>query len=410
MDTKNIADIYKQTPLQQGMLFYTLYDPEAAVYFEQNQRRHQHLNLSAYKEAWQHVIQRHTALRTAFYWEDIDEPLQVVYRHVEMPIEELDWRHLNQETQQQQLAALCMADRQRGFDLTAAPVMRLILIRLDDTTTHQIWDTHHMVQDGMSAFVVTNEVMTIYKALCEKRPFTLPQPRPFRNYVQWLSQIDLSEAEQYWRQQVSPFTHPTVLCIDQAPAAKDQLDAAQGQQNISFSPAFVQRLQPFLRQHRITVNTLIQATWGLLLSVYSGDADVLFGQTNHGRPVELSGFANMVGLFITTTPVHITVPTEMTVNDWLQQLQTAAVAQHRFEHTPLTQIQNWSAIPRSEPLFHTLLLVQSTQGLTAVHGDGGEVYEKTNYPLVVSVFTNETDYLRVVIKYNAVRFAETAVS
>ncbi|MCA9923095.1 MAG: AMP-binding protein, partial [Anaerolineales bacterium] len=326
------------------------------------------------------------------------------------PIEELDWRHLDKETQQQQLADLCAADRRRGFDLTAAPVMRLILIRLDETTTHQIWDAHHMVLDGLSAFIVTNEVMKIYEALCVKRPFTLPQPRPFRDYVQWLNQVDLDQAKTYWQTQLASFAHATTLAIDQDPAQVNQPDAAQGEQLLDFSPDFAQSLQPFLRQHRITFNTLIQAAWGLLLSVYSSNDDVLFGQTNHGRPVELSGFANMVGLFITTTPVRITVPTEMTVSDWLQQVQTAAVTQRRFEHTPLTQIQSWSDIPRGEPLFHTLLLVQSDPAFTAVQDEGSERYEKTNYPIALSVLTNEKDYLRVVLKYNKSRFSETAVT
>ncbi|MCP5099596.1 MAG: amino acid adenylation domain-containing protein [Chloroflexi bacterium] len=317
---------------------------------------------------------------------------------------------MDKETQQQQLAALCEADRQRGFNLTAAPVSRLILIRLDETTTHEIWDLHHMVLDGLSAFVVTSEVMTIYKALCEKRPFTLPHPRPFRDYVQWLNQVDLDQAKTYWQEQLAAFTHTTTLSLDQNPTQPNQLNAAQGEQILDFPPTFVQLLQPFLRQHRITINTLIQAIWGLLLSVYSGDEDVLFGQTNHGRPVELSGFANMVGLFITTTPVHITVPTEMTVSDWLQQLQSAAVTQRRFEHAPLTQIQSWSAIPHEEPLFNTLLLVQSNPALTAVQNEGTERYEKTNYPITLSVLTNEKDYLRVVLTHNMSRFTKTAVS
>lgn len=410
MNTRNIEDIYKQTALQQGMLFHTLYDPEAAVYFEQNQQRLQNLDVTSYKEAWQQVLQRHTALRTAFHWEDLEEPLQVVYRQVQMPIEELDWRHLDAATQRQQMQDLCQKDRQRGFDLTTAPAMRLILVRLSDTTYHQIWDSHHMVLDGLSAFLVTQEVMQIYTALQEKRPLHLPQTRPFRDYVQWLNQVDLSQAENYWRTQLAPFTHPTLLTVDQNPTAVDQPHTSYGQQSQDLPPLFISHMQQTLRHYHLTSNTLFQAAWGLLLSVYSGENQVLFGQTNHGRPVELSGFANMVGLFITTTPVAVLVPAQMTVVAWMQQLQEQALVQHRYEHTPLTQIQSWSAIPRGQNLFHSLLLVQSNSNFTAASKEESTRYEKTNYAIMVSVNTNEKDYLRLQLNYNRERFSDTTIT
>ncbi len=195
MDTKNIEDIYKQTPLQQGMLFHTLYEPETAVYFQQGQTKLHNIDLSLYKKAWQQVVKRHTALRTAFHWQDIDEPLQVVYRKVTLPIEELDWTHLSPTEQEQQLAELAKADRQQSFNLTQAPVMRLTLIRLNETDIYQISSCHHMVMDGLSDIVVNREVMVIHEALKNKRPFQLPRPRPYRDYIQWIGQQDAEEAQ-----------------------------------------------------------------------------------------------------------------------------------------------------------------------------------------------------------------------
>ena len=146
---ENIADIYELSPMQQGLLFHTLYAPDSGVYFNQfSCTLHGNLNVAAFQHAWQQVVEKHPILRTAFYWEELEKPLQVVHRQVEIPWQQHDWRNLSATKQQEQLAAFLKGDREQGFELNQAPLMRCTLIQLADDTYQFIWSHHHLLIDG----------------------------------------------------------------------------------------------------------------------------------------------------------------------------------------------------------------------------------------------------------------------
>ena len=161
MKVDNLEDIYELSPMQQGMLFHTLYAPESGVYFEQFSWTLQgSVDVEALRQAWQQVIERHPVLRTAFYWEGLEKPYQVVYQQVESPWEEQDWRSLSTSEQNAQLETFLQADRDRGFDLAQAPLMRLTLIQLGPETYHFVWSSHHLLLDGWSVPILFQEVTT----------------------------------------------------------------------------------------------------------------------------------------------------------------------------------------------------------------------------------------------------------
>ena len=166
-----------------------------------------------------------------------------------------------------------------------------------------------------------------------------------------------------------------------------------GQRELAITGERWERIQKFAREQRLTVNTLVQAGWGWLLSRYSGgEKDVVFGATVAGRPGELAGVEGMVGVFINTLPVRVRMRTEdgedgEKVVEWLQRLQAEQVEMRQYEYAPLVEVQSWSEVPRGLPLFESIVVfenypVEESKGGDAgveVRGCGGE--ERTNYPL-----------------------------
>src|ERR1019366_160992 len=165
MSLENIQDLYQLAPLQQGLLFHTLYASDSGMYFEQMSCQLEgSLDVSAFRRAWQRVIERHPILRTAFMWEDLAEPMQVVYQHVELPFVVEDWRHLSTPEQEEALQRVLAVDRQQGFDLTQPPLQRMALYRTAAETCYFIWSYHHLLLDGWSISLLIHEFFSFYKA------------------------------------------------------------------------------------------------------------------------------------------------------------------------------------------------------------------------------------------------------
>ena len=192
----NVENIYPLSPMQQGMLFHSLYDPEADVYVEQMHcKLVGDLDIDAFASAWREVIQRHPILRTAYVWEDVKEPLQVVLKKVDMPLEQADWRHLSPEEQAQQLQASLTEARRRGFDVGKPPLMHLALYRIADDVSYFVWTHHHLLFDGWSFPLLLKDVFVLYEAHSQGRRLHLPPTRPFSDYIAWLKKQDQAQAE-----------------------------------------------------------------------------------------------------------------------------------------------------------------------------------------------------------------------
>ena len=232
----NIEDIYKLSPMQQGMLFHTLYAPESGVYREQTSCSLKgNLNVSAFQQAWGQVVQRHPILRTAFYWEELSEPLQVVQRQVELSWEQRDWRGLSSLEQQGRLEAFLEADRARGFDLGQAPLMRCALLREAEDAYRFVLGFHHLLFDGWSLSLLLKEVLAFYEAYCRGRELRLESPRPYRDYIVWLQQQDLAQAEGFWREALRGMTAPTPLPLGRSEGAR--LESRYAEQELRVSAA-----------------------------------------------------------------------------------------------------------------------------------------------------------------------------
>src|SRR5262249_21441345 len=178
-----IEDIYPLSPMQQGLLFHSLYSEGTGVYVQQMSCTFEgELNLSAFERAWQRIMDRHAILRTAFVWDDLEEPVQVVQRNVALPLERSNWRGLSGAEQEARLTELLENDRRQGFVLTEAPLMRLWLIELKDDTYQFVWSHHHVLMDGWCNGLLLKEFLAYYEAFSSGRNLHLPVERPYRDY------------------------------------------------------------------------------------------------------------------------------------------------------------------------------------------------------------------------------------
>lgn len=410
MQAQTIQDVYELTPLQAGILFDVTARPESRFYQEQYCFSIRGVfQPDAFIRSWRRVVDRNEILRTSFLWGGVDKPVQIVSEEVELPFEELDWRGLPES--ERQWNALLEADRHRGFELSKAPLMRCVLARIDDNVHRFLWSHHHLLLDGWSLPIVLREVLSFYEAFCQGSDLELECAPAFRDYILWLQRQDMQKAEQFWRQALRGFTTPVALGIDSARGNDDEMAAPKAE--VCLGEAETRKLEGFARRHLLTMNTLVQGAWAVLLSRYSGQQDVVFGATVSGRSAPVPGIETMVGLCINTLPVRTQVDSR-DVLSWLRELQAFNVELRQYEHTPLTDIQGWSELARNRHLFESILVFQNypfnTAGdsISGIEIDDIQSFSKPNFALTLAV--DGASNLNFQIFYDRTRYERVSIT
>ena len=384
MAARQIEDLYPLAPMQQGMLFHALYENEGGVYVNQLRVDIDGVDAEQFRAAWQAALDSHDNLRASFLWEGLAQPLQLIHRHLELPLTVLDWRH--RDDQASALDELAQAQRAAGFALDEPPLLRLVLVRCDERRHQLIYTHHHILMDGWSNAQLFAEVLQRYAGEA------VASSGHYRDYIQWLQGRDAAASEAFWQTQLAPLDAPTRLaeCVPPSTA----LDGfGQVQRVLTLEQG--ERLGAFARQHKVTVNTVVQAAWALLLHRYSGQATVVFGATVAGRPAELAGIEQQLGLFINSLPVVVSLRAEQPLADYLQALQVQNLQLREHEHTPLSRLQRAFA-QGGEALFDSLLVFENypvAEALRQAPGglsfSGMQAQENTNYPLTLMVAQGE---------------------
>ena len=410
----NIEDIYPLSPMQQGMLFHTLYGSGGSPLFQWTCQFDERLDIAAFRRAWQRVIERHSVLRTAIVLEEVEEPVQIVLQSVPLPWAESDFRGLSLEDRANALRSYLERDRSEPFELSNAPLMRLRLLRLEDQRYFFLWTFHLLLLDGWSTALVENELLAVYEAFCRGEEPRLESRRPYRDYIAWYQRPDRVLAEPFWRKTLKGILAPTPLVIDRTPTTAEGPGGDYADEEIRLSREAARTLHSFCRQHRLTLSTVLRASWALLLSRYSGEKRVVFGATMSGRSPDLPGVESMIGLFINTLPVRVDVPEDESVLPWLQRLQEEQAELLQYEFSRLVKVQGWSEVPRGLHLFESILVVQTYPvdkalqlrrerlGITEERG-----FERTNNPLMVIVRPGDQPSLS--ISFECARFEAASI-
>ncbi|MET0264738.1 MAG: condensation domain-containing protein, partial [Duganella sp.] len=403
-----LADLYPLSPMQQGLLFHCLREGGGATYVNQLRVDIDGLDPERFQAAWQDAMQRHDVLRTGFLMLP-GGPLQWVARTLPVPLVLHDWRQ--RDNLPQALDLLAQADLERGFDLAEPPLMRLTLVQTGAAAWHLVWSVHHLLLDGWSTSMLLGDVLRSYGGTGTAAP-----AGRYRDYIGWLAARDQQASQAWWQQQLDQLQEPLLLAQAlAAPVAQTTDRPNRGQQIQHWSARQTAQLADFARTQRVTVNTLVQAAWALLLQRYSGKQTVAFGVTVSGRPAQLTGADGWVGLFINTLPLICSPAPAAPLGDLLRALQDQNLALREHEYTPLYTLQQ-QAGQGGQALFDTIVVFENypVDQMLARSDSGGlqfssaRTHDETSYAMALSVVHESA--LRLRLSYDRASFSDAAAA
>ena len=404
---------YLLSPIQEGMLFHHVMDAHAGIDVEQLVcSLPDGIDETPFRIAWLRALERHTALRTSFCWEGLDRPIQLVHERVELPFTMHDWRHLGDAEQRQALDAFLAADRRQGFDASSCPLLRVTCFRLADARSVCVWTVHHLICDARSSVTVLGEVFEAYDASRAGRDASFAPARPYREFIRWLERRDRAAAESFWRARLAGVRAPTPL-PGEARRGNAADGAAPGECRAPLSQATTAALTALAARHDVTLSTIVQGAWAILLSRYAETEDVIFGVARACRRAPLGGADDVVGVFINTLPMRVRVSAGARIAPWLEEIRAQQLAIRDVEHTPLIDVQRVSEMPGGIALFETLVVFdrQSLQGALRARDRSWaqrevRVIEKTGFPLTLYAY-GEPEW-QLMLAYDSSRFAHGA--
>jgi amino acid adenylation domain-containing protein len=387
---RDIEDVYPLSPLQQGVLFHAALDPEAGDYVVQlSAELAPGITPRTFREAWETMMRRHGVLRTLFLRDAPERPLQIVVKGGTLPWTELDWRGVDEEERRRRLTVMLAADRRRGFVLTDPPLLRIAAVRLDEMRWWILLSFHHILWDGWSLGQLLQDVSSCCEALSDGRAPDLPERRPYRDYIAWLARQDVRQAEAFWRTELAGLAAMPPIGGDRV--APVHARASYRQVKTRLSAAADRALVDFARRNSLTINTVVQGAWAIVLARHTSIEDVVFGATVSGRPADLAGVESMLGLFLNTLPVRVRVSQDAPVQEWLAALQAHQLCAREYDFCQLADIQRFASRAAGLPLFATILDVKSrllhyhprTADRPLFAGEV-ETFEQSGYPLTVT--------------------------
>lgn len=405
----DIDDVYPLSPLQEGILFHDLSESEPGIFVTQFVCSMKTIDEALFREAWNRIVDRHAILRTAFAYQNLANPLQLVGKHVIVPWERHDFSRISESEATSRFQSHLCTDREQGFILSRAPLMRFSWVRFPGGSHRFVWTHHHILLDGWSIGALLQEVFEAYLELRDDRRAVIRERAPFKEYVKFVLEHSHEDAERYWRRRLSGISGPTELDSGGFASEKSKLSGHHSEQLILDS-AQTKSITQFAAAQKLTINSVIQGAWAVLLSRYAREQDVLFGVTVSGRSTEVEGVESMIGLLVNTLPMRVQVDAKMALGDWLQQLQSDQLESLTFDFTPLTCAQRWSGFNGDLPLISSLVVFENFPLELELWKAAGELevtnpetISFTNYPLALIVEPGESMSLR--IAYDASRFS-----
>lgn len=397
------AQSYPVTPMQMGLIYESAMVGKPWINLEQIVSRlsDEPVNVEAMQDAWQWLTDRHAILRTTFHWQGRETPEQVVHPFARVWVDVQDLSNYPAAKQEEMLSGWLAADRNGGTDLGIPASWRVTWFRLAERRSVLVWTFHHALLDGRSFTRLLREVMDYYTALAEAR-----KPRPeigftkpsFAEHCTALEALDHADAESYFRRQLAGFdTANHVDLGSKADASNERMRLVDRITSIAFG----NRLKRKAKDANVTVATLVQAAWGLVVARCSNRNEAVFGVTIAGRHL-VNGGTKIAGCLINTVPARIAADSSTTIDTLLTALRKDLLAIRPFEHAPLSAVTRWSEVPANETLFESAVMFEHSTLNDSLRGLGGvwttrkfDVLEEGALPLTLSVYNNPEMFLRL---------------
>lgn len=395
MNQKKVAieKIYDLSPLQTGLLFHALKAPDSGVYFEQTPISiHGDIREEILEKSFNLILKKYEALRTAFIHQKIRRPKQVVRKNAAIRLHYEDLSRLDESQKEEKLEAFYRQDRRRGFDLAKDLLFRVALFKLADRDYKMVISFHHILMDGWCKGIIYRDLMQFYHAL---RRGLSPEPGATisnEKYYQWLSRRNRPEGLKFWREYLDGYERTAVLPQTGQPV--DGNGYQVGEYQLKIGEALTRRLTEAAARSQLTLNSVLQTIWGVLLQVYNNTDDVVFGVVVSGRPPDIEDIEHMVGLFINTVPLRVRRQPRQTFSRLARQVQEYGLQSRPYEYLSLTEIQGETPLKgdlidhimafENYPITERIREVQKT-GSAAFQIKSVEAFEITSYDFNVII-------------------------
>lgn len=354
--SSNIQQIYDLTNAQTGILFHCLRNRRQPIYAVQLRSDIEgQFNAAVFRDSWNFLVERHDALRTVFLYENLGKPLQVVLNKVELPWTEHDFTNVTENNREQWLDRVARESGSVLFEFDSAPMLRVAVCKLSDSLSHVIFDSHHIILDGLSTQILFEELQTIYSALQAGETPVLPDTGNMHDYLRDQTLLSADATAAFWQKQLGGFETPTSPILGKSGLTEQH---ATDNTLFSISEEASGAIRDLARRCRVTENTVYQAAWAMLLSRYNCTRDVVFGYTVNGRSASLARDGDVVGMFVNTLPMRINCDHDVPVLSLLQHVQNVQYDQADFETSALADIQRASEVPVTVALFDSLMVFQ----------------------------------------------------
>ncbi|WP_061336776.1 non-ribosomal peptide synthetase [Clostridium botulinum] len=336
-----IKNIYSLTPMQMGMLFHALKDKESSSYFEQSILTLKgEIDLNTFERSFNKVIERYDILRTVFVYENVDKPKQIVFKERKTKISYEDISQLSNESKESYIENFISKDKEKGFSLEKDLLIRMSILKVEKDKYEVVWSFHHILMDGWCLNIIMNDFFNIYSQLQEEKSIEIPKVTPYIEYIKWLEDRKKlnNEGEEYWRSYLSCYEDVAGIPISTKRHKEEKYELKE--LKFVINKEKTKKLERIVKTEQVTMNTIIQAVWGILLQRYNNIDDVVFGTVVSGRNADIEGIDRMVGLFINTIPVRIKTESGMSFVELIKEIQKSSLESSKYDYYPLAEIQS----------------------------------------------------------------------
>ncbi len=400
-----ILQIYPLSPMQGGMLYHTLKDKNSRAYFNQfSLKLRGEVEVLILEESLNRIIDRHDTFRTVFAYEGLSEPVQVVLTERKISLFYEDISHLAETGQVKHLNQFKKKDRGKGFDLTRDNLNKFDLFKMGENSYYLLWTTHHILMDGWCMGIIIKELTAIYRGLKKGTAVQLNAAIPYRHYIDWLENQEKEEGLAYWREYLQTYEEAVAVPGKLLLSREDEYKYEE--YSFVISEELLPGINRLSNQYHVTINTIFQALWGILLQRYNNKDDVVFGAVVSGRPPEINGIEEIVGLFVNMMPVRVQVKKGWSFFQLLKVLQQHSLESKKYEYLPIVEVQSQTAM-KGDLIDHLLAFenfpLQESEEIEEGAADfavvGFEGEGQTNYNFDITIIPGK-DY-RLIFTYNA---------
>ncbi|OKP94756.1 non-ribosomal peptide synthetase [Paenibacillus sp. P32E] len=412
MKKADVADILPLSPTQESMLYHYRLEPASTKYHGQHiLYLRGELDPICFNKAVDMVVDTNEMLRAVFRWENIQSPVQIIMKYKAMCIPYYDWSACREDNQRERLNQLLKKDQKEHFQLESGDTMRIRTIRMGRDQYVLVWSFHHIIMDGWSSGVLLNEIFTNYGSLIKEQRVA---QRPKMKYKQYLRHLKDTKSNTqtafYWKSYLKDFTTPTELPFHR----QEGFPLGHRSLRICLDAELTEGLEQLSRDYEVTLSTLLQVGWAVVLGRYSGTKDVLFEVAHTGRSIPLAGIEEMVGLFVSTCPQRVKWDATSTVDSLLAVMSREQHERAPYLNVSVAELKGYSGIDVHSVLTYSLFLFQnypinkSLRSLNlGIEIEEIQSFETANYALVVEI--KHDDGLEIHFNYDTSLLQEAVV-